>query len=95
MGADLKVGRTYTHPTKPLRVLLEDGDDYLQVKVLWNGNVQTDREYSIAEWQWLSSPPSTPEGDREMLRRELHILLDIRPRVMTNAEIADQSSATE
>jgi len=93
--ATLRVGRKYEHPTKPVVVWIEEGDAYLMPKVFYRGEVQTDREYSVKEWEWLSRQPSTPEGERETLRRELHVLLDIRPRVMTHAEIEHKTKEAE
>jgi len=95
VSAGLKIGRKYKHPTKSVVVRIEEGDDYLVPKVFYRGEVQVAEDYSLKEWEWLSRQPSTPEGERETLRRELHVLLDIRPRVMTHAEIEDKTKETE
>jgi hypothetical protein len=82
----LQVGRRYTHPKKPIEVLLEedpeDREDFLDCKVFFQGKVQVDRDYSKAEWEWFTGQPDTPDGVVEALRRELHILINVRPHYM-------------
>jgi len=88
--SDLQIGRRYLHPTKPIEVVLEDGDDdapWFQCKVFYRGHVQTDQDYSKAEWDWLSEGPDTQQTTVQMLQRELHILINIRPRYLSVAAI--------
>ena len=89
---DLQVGRYYKHPKKPIEVLLEEGGDedspWLEFKVLYRDKVQTDDDYSEAEWKWMTNVgANSPETDLEVLRRELHILINIRPHIMTHTQI--------
>lgn len=96
VSRDLQVGRSYVHAKKQIEVLLEDGRDeespWLESKVIYKGKVQTDDDYSEAEWKWMTArPDNSPETDVEVLQRELHILINIRPRFMTHAQIESAS----
>lgn len=100
VNANLHVGRLYIHPKKPIKITLEEdggdgeegGEEWLDCKVEYQGNIQVAEKYSVAEWKWITAVPNTPEGEVIMLERELHILLNVRPRVMTLAQI---ETATE
>jgi len=94
VDANLHIGRRYVHPKKPIKITLqEDGgndetdQEWLDCKVEYQGDIQVAEKYSVAEWNWLTSVPNTPDGEVEMLKRELHILLNMRPRFMTAAQI--------
>lgn len=88
---DLQIGRHYANPKKSIEVTLEDGDEeapWLECKVSVRGHILTDKDYSKVEWDWMTAGPDTADNAIEMLRRELHILINIRPHYMTGAQIA-------
>lgn len=91
LNSDFQVGRRYVHPKKLIEVWLEmdpeDDTDFLDCKVMFRNQVQTHEDYSEAEWNWFNQP-DTPDGVVEQLRRELHILINIRPHYMSGDQIA-------
>lgn len=76
----LRIGRHYTHATKFLRVELKEGDTDLEALIVDSrtDKVFTEQDYTVAEWQWLSSVDKTDT----ILWRELYIQCQIRPNVM-------------
>ena len=91
VNADLAVGRRYVHHKSPLEVLLLEGEgkqgkdeyEYRVSRLAAGGDphyILTDRDYSMLEWQWMTNPDDTAE----MLRKELHILLRVRPHYLAS-----------
>ena len=77
--SDLIVGHEYAHPDKPVRVVLKvvDGDlEYYCLKP--NGETYDEMAFSIGEREWINESTDLSEN----LRRELNILIRVRPKFM-------------
>src|SRR5882672_10504465 len=76
-----KVGFEYHHADKGIGVLLTPVDDDLEYGCLKpdGREVYSHDDYNKLEWEWLSEPHLPVE---EALRRELHILVMVRPALM-------------
>jgi hypothetical protein len=78
---DLRIGENYRHPTKPVLVDLrradhpDDGYDVVCMKP--NGDVYLEADYSDMEQRWIFDRSIS---DHDALRRELHVLIKVRPR---------------
>ena len=76
---DLIVGHEFSHPMKPVRVVLKivDGDlEYCCLKP--TGETYDEMAYTIDEWNWITNSTDVSES----LHRELNILLHVRPDTM-------------
>ena len=84
---DLTVGRIYNHDKKPIRVRLQEGDDHLEFRALdtTKDEIITDEYYTRAEFAWLTHGLGDDEDSEvELLRRELEIIINIRPHTMNS-----------
>lgn len=76
---DLVVGHLFSHPEKPVKVVLKivDGDmEYYCLKP--NGETYDEMAYTSDEMEWITSTADASES----LSRELNILIRVRPDVM-------------
>jgi hypothetical protein len=92
VDANLKIGRSYALTKPPIHVAIEDGEKWLEYKLAYRNNIQTESDYSVAEWHWMTQVEDDAAGEVEILRRELHILLHIRPKFMLNSQIESYST---
>jgi len=76
---DLRVGLRYRHPVKPVIVELRgaDEDDLEPVCIKPDGDVYYTGDFSKTEFDWIFEQVN---DDFDSLRRELHVLLKVRPK---------------
>lgn len=81
VAADYLVGFEYHNEVKSVGVLLTPVDNDMEYGCLKpdGREVYSEDDYSRVEWTWISEPQIDIE---EALRRELHILLHVRPALM-------------
>jgi hypothetical protein len=77
---DMRVTSRYRHPDKPYQVELREADEEVWAEVSnldpANKRILSDQDYSVNEWEWLDQ---AGDDEAEFLRRELHILIRVRP----------------
>jgi len=81
---DCRIGLLYRHPRKQLEVELSVSDGECRAATYdltkkRGERIVTDESYTGFEWDWLEDAPN----EAEFLRRELHILVHVRPKSMT------------
>jgi hypothetical protein len=81
---DYKAGLLYRHPSKQLEVELSISEDEYRavthdLKKELGERIPTEESYTAFEWEWMDD--ATDEA--EYLRRELHILVHVRPHSLT------------
>ena len=81
VGPDLKIGFRYKHPVKPVSVEIRgaDTEDGVMEPICLkpNGDVYYTGDFSQAEFDWIFEQVA---DDFDSLRRELHVLLRVRPK---------------
>ena len=77
--SDLVVGHEYGHPEKSVRVVLKIVDGDLEYHCLKpNGEMYDEMAFTIGEREWIDDTTDLAES----LRRELNILIRVRPNYM-------------
>lgn len=90
VNPDLTVGPVYDHARKPVRIEILEGDSGEEIEIHSFNMLDPakpklnlfDEAYTAAEFKWMTDVPEGDDGQVEYLRRDLEILLRVRPRTM-------------